>query len=58
MLSFSSTKVLEEFSMSNRLSMAKIQSIETLHASGHSNREIARLLRINRETVNKRLGSS
>ncbi len=30
--------------MSNRLSMAKINSIETLHQSGHSNRAIARLL--------------
>ncbi len=39
--------------MSNRLSMAKINSIETLHASGHSNREIARLLGINRKTVNR-----
>lgn len=39
--------------MSNRLSMAKINSIETLHASGHSNREIARLLEINRKTVNR-----
>lgn len=38
--------------MSNQLSMAKINSIETLHASGHSNREIARLLGINRGTVN------
>lgn len=39
--------------MSNRLSMSKINSIETLHASGHSNREIARLLGINRKTVNR-----
>ena len=38
--------------MSNRLSMAKIHSIETLHASGHSNREIARLLGVDRGTVN------
>lgn len=38
--------------MANRLSMAKIHSIETLHASGHSNREIARLLGVNRGTVN------
>lgn len=36
----------------NRLSMAKIHSIETLHRSGHSNREIARLLGIDRGTVN------
>lgn len=39
--------------MSNRLSMAKIQSIETLKASGHSNREISRLLGIDRGTVNE-----
>ncbi len=39
--------------MPNRLSMAKINSIETLHRSGHSNREIARLLAIDRGTVNK-----
>ena len=41
--------------MSNRLSMATIQSIETLHRSGHSNREIARLLSIDRGAVNKRV---
>ncbi len=39
--------------MSNQLSMAKIHSIETLHRSGHSNREIARLLGVDRGTVNK-----
>ena len=39
--------------MPNRLSMAKMNSIETLHQSGHSNREIARLLAIDRGTVNK-----
>ena len=38
--------------MSNRLSMANIHSIETLHASGHSNREISRLLGVDRGTVN------
>jgi hypothetical protein len=38
--------------MSNRLSMATIHSIQTLHRSGHSNREIARLLGIDRGTVN------
>ena len=38
--------------MSNRLSMSKIHSIETLHQSGHSNREIARLLSVDRGTVN------
>ena len=39
--------------MSNRLSMANVNSIETLFASGHSNRQIARLLGINRKTVNR-----
>jgi transposase len=39
--------------MSNRLSMATHQSIETLHRSGHSNREIACLLSIDRGAVNK-----
>ena len=39
--------------MSNQKSMAEIHSIEALHASGHSNREIARLLSIDRGTVNK-----
>jgi len=39
--------------MSNQLSMATHQSIETLHGSGHSNREIARLLSIDRGAVNK-----
>lgn len=39
--------------MANQLSMAKIHSIETLHKSGHSNREIARLLGVDRGTVNK-----
>lgn len=34
--------------MSNRLSMSKIHSIETLHQSGHSNRKIARLLNVDR----------
>ena len=39
--------------MANRLSMAKVNSIRTLHESGHSNREIARLLGIDRGTVGK-----
>ena len=39
--------------MANQLSMAKIHSIETLHKSGHSNRAIARLLGVDRGTVNK-----
>ena len=38
--------------MANRLSMATIHSIQTLHRSGHSNREIARLLGVDRGTVN------
>ena len=38
--------------MPNRLSMATIHSVETLYRSGHSNREIARLLGIDRGTVN------
>ena len=33
--------------------MAKINSIETLHQSGHSNREIARLLCVDRGAVNR-----
>src|SRR6516164_7900064 len=39
--------------MSNQLSMAEIASIESLSRSGHSNREIARLLCVDRGTVNK-----
>ena len=39
--------------MANRLSMAKVNSIQTLHQAGHSNREIARLLGIDRGTVGK-----
>ena len=39
--------------MANQLSMAKINSIETLHRSGHTNRDIARLLNVDRGTVNK-----
>jgi len=39
--------------MSNRLSMAKINSIETLHQSGHSNREISRILGVDRGAVNR-----
>jgi hypothetical protein len=53
MLSDFSTEVLGELGMSNQLSMAGIQSIETLHRSGHSNREIARILGIDRGAVNK-----
>jgi len=39
--------------MANRLSMAKINAIQTLHQSGHSNRKIAQLLGVDRETVRK-----
>lgn len=39
--------------MSNRLSMAKINSIEILHQSGHSNREISRILGVDRGAVNR-----
>ena len=38
--------------MSNRLSMAKINSIESLHQSGHSNRVIAQILGVDRGTGN------
>jgi len=39
--------------MSNRLTMAQIDAILTLHTSRHSNREIADLLTIDRGTVGK-----
>jgi transposase len=39
--------------MANRLTMAEIDRILTLHTTEHSNREIARLLGVNRETVGK-----
>jgi len=39
----------------NRLTMATIQAILALHQSGHSNREIARLLGVHRETVAEHL---
>ncbi len=45
--------VLEVPSMANHLSMANIQAIAALHRSGHSNRQIARVLGINRKTVGK-----
>ena len=47
------TEVPGEPGMPKQLSMASIQSIETLHRSGHSNREIARILGIDRGAVNK-----
>lgn len=37
--------------MVNHLSMADVQTILTLHKSGHSNREIAKLVGVHRETV-------
>jgi hypothetical protein len=43
--------------MANRLSMAQINAIVTLHASEHSNREIGRLLWVHRETVGKYLAA-
>lgn len=39
--------------MANHLSMANQQAIAALHRSGHTNRHIARVLGINRETVGK-----
>jgi transposase len=39
--------------MANRLTMAEIDKILTLHTTGHSNREIADLLGFSRETVGK-----
>jgi len=39
--------------MANRLSMAKVNAILSLHQSGHSNRRIAKLLGVDRETVGK-----
>lgn len=39
--------------MSNRKSMAQISAIGNLYRSGHSNRQIAKILDLNRETVGK-----
>ena len=39
--------------MANRLTMAAINAIETLHGSGYSDRKIAELLDVHRETVAK-----
>lgn len=41
--------------MTKRLAMAEIDSILTLHKTGHSNRQIAALLGVNRETVGRYL---
>ena len=38
--------------MANRLSMANINAIQTLHQSGHSNRKISKLLGVDRGSVN------
>ena len=43
----------EVLNMANQLSMAKINAIQTLHQSGHSNRRIAKLLGVDRGTVGK-----
>jgi transposase len=45
--------LLKEQLMANRLTMAEIDRILTLHTTEHSNREIAVLLGIDRETVGK-----
>ena len=39
--------------MATKLTMAKQTTIQTLHKSGHSNREIAELVGVHRETVGK-----
>ena len=44
--------------MAKRLTMAEIDTIVTLHKAGHSNREIAALVGVNRETVGKHLSRS
>ena len=41
--------------MANQLNMAKVTTIETLHKSGYSNRQIAAMLNVHRETVGKYL---
>lgn len=44
--------------MAKRLTMAEIDAILTLHKTGHSNRRIAALLGVNRETVAKHLAEA
>jgi transposase len=44
--------------MAKRLTMAEIDTILTLHKSRHSNREIAALLGVNRETVGRYLAQA
>jgi IS30 family transposase len=41
--------------MAKRFTMAEINTILTLHQAGHSNREIAAVLGVNRETIGKYL---
>jgi transposase len=43
----------KEVQVANRLKMAMIQSILTLHAQGWTERRIARELQVNRETVSR-----
>ena len=44
--------------MADHLSMAVVQTILTLHKSGHSNREIAKLVGVHRETVARYLANA
>jgi transposase len=44
--------------MARKLTMAKQSTIQTLHESGHSNREIAELIGVHRETVAKYVASA
>jgi len=44
--------------MARKLTMAKQSTIQTLHESGHSNREIAELVGVHRETVGKYVASA
>ena len=43
--------------MSNHLTMATIAAIERLHVAGYSNRRIAELLDVHRETVGKHVAA-
>jgi biotin operon repressor len=43
--------------MANKLSVAQVQTIHSLHKSDYSNRQIAETLGIDRGTVNKRVQS-
>ncbi len=44
--------------MANQLGMATINAILTLHKTGHSNRRIAELLGVDRETVGRYVAQS